>query len=647
MLPLPTASSESPPEELFPEADLSNFNSVKPRLDKLISDWEPERTATITRREVRNIDVSVEALKTSGELDETDTFVPIRVIDTNIRREQPPFIAFLKQSKRLASFTDIKEPSRNTTDLENEFTRVLTYIKWETPHFKCLDGAQTHGWAAIEVVFDVDKPGHVSFDYIAHEDLIFPLECEEFQANEIVLRRFSISILKLKSYVREFSFDPVQVKLIVENKKDLRADENIVIYKCFYKKDGVVYVGWFSKELGCTDWLKKPDLLFLGISEQVEVPAPPAIDPLTGTLVPQPLTTEWQDSPISIYPIFLLPYTETEQKKIVDFKGRVFLDKHKQEAMTTGWSSFLSAQNLAAGVLASLDRESTGGAAKLESVKVQHGKVINEKVNFFHTNFPDPSMLLALQALDTQNSQETGQVAFAVKNRQDSRKTATEVQASKETTSELGSVQVTLYSTHIREIASLAWKIIQSQALQEKIVFLFKSQVDPMTGMETGTNDLTQIAKEYDLRAAGDTDVIRRAELLEEYQAILPLLQGTPIYEDVLAEIVKLTLSDKGTILAEKLKAGDPANIIAGLLKVLQGAISPQEQAMLAPDEINSLKAIISEGVSYLQRVGYQPPQQPQGKGANDSTAAQNSRPSQLPQQSPTPTGGNPSDSMA
>ena len=68
---------------------------------------------------------------------------------------------------------------------------------------------------------------------------------------------------------------------------------------------------------------------------------------------------------------------------------------------------------------------------------------------------------------------------------------------------------------------------------------------------------------------------------------------------------------------------------------------------MLAPDEINSLKAIISEGVSYLQRVGYQPPQQPQGKEADDSTAARNTKPSGISQQPPTPTGGNPPNSMA
>src|SRR5258706_11192730 len=97
--------------------DISNFQTIKPRLDKLIGSWEAERLVTITRREVRNIDISVEELRAKGDLDETDTFVPIRVIDTNIRREQPPFIAFLKQSKRLYTFTDVDDPSHNTTDL--------------------------------------------------------------------------------------------------------------------------------------------------------------------------------------------------------------------------------------------------------------------------------------------------------------------------------------------------------------------------------------------------------------------------------------------------------------------------------------------------------------------------------------------------
>lgn len=590
-----TSNNPQQPVIVDPYAiDLSSYTAIKPRLDKLVGAFEAERTVTVSRREVRNIDVSVEEERMKGNLDMTDTFVPIRVIDTNIRREQPPFIAFLKQSKRLMSFNDVTNPTNNTTDIENEFTRIMTYSKWEIPHFKCLDSAQTHGWGWIEVVFDTTKPGHVSLDYIAHEDLIFPLDSEDHQGNEILLRRFSISILKLKQFVTDFGFDPVQVSLVTESKKDLRADESIVVYKCLYKQAGVVYVGWYSKEYS-QDWLKAPAQLFLGISEQ-STPSMP-IQP-GSPLQQQP--PQWTDTPIEQYPIFLLPYTETEQKKIVDYKGRVFLDKHKQEAMTCGWSSFLSAQNMASGLYGSLNRDSTGGQAKLESVKLQHGKLISEGITLFHPDYPDPSMLTALQALDTQNSQETGQTAFAVKNRQDSRKTATEIQASKEDTALLSSVQVTLYSTFIREIYSLVWRIVQSQALQDKIVFLFDASL--------GSNNHDEISKVYELHAAGDTDVIRRAELLEEYKDLLPLLQGTSIYDEVLAEIVKLTLSDKGSILADKLSAGNPSSIIASLLSVLKGAISPQEQATLAPGEINSLKTIINEGVSYLQRVGYQPP---------------------------------------
>jgi len=570
-----------------------DFQKIKPRLNKLITDFNSEVERTEARREIRDVDFSVSDARANGKLDQSDTFIPIRVIDTNIRREQPPFVAYLKQSKRLMTFSDVEDPSINTTEIENEFTRGMTYEEWEIPHFKCRDGSASHGWAAVEVVFDERYPLHVGLDYVAHEDLIFPLVSEDYQKNEIILRRFTMNISQLESFVVDQGFKAEQVKLIKDSISETERDKDINIYKCFYREGGVIYSGWMENGK-TTDWLLAPSMVHLGIQHEeinVEIVADPLGQPQA---VPD---STWVDDPIDVYPIILLPYFETEKKRILDYKGRVFQDKHKQEAMTAGWSAFLSAQLKASGIYASLDRDNPGSTnqAKLQSIKITPNAIVDEKVNFFHPDYPDPSMLSALQALEVQNAQEVGQMTFAVQNKKGSRTTATEIDAAREDTGLLTSVQVTLYSTFIRKVYTLAWKIVQSQALQNKIKFL------QIKG--TKTNNIAVIGRDYLLFAAGDTDVVRKQELLASYKDILPLVQNTAIYFDVLAEVVRLTIQEKGELLANKILAGSPVGIIQSLLSVVTG-VAQHEANDLNPDEIEGLTSVIQNANNYLGQMG-------------------------------------------
>ena len=348
----PTAVDPTPSDKLWADIKdeekktLQNFEYAKIYLNQLITKWLRQEEKTEGNRVTRDIDIDVDNLREIGDIEDDECFIPVRVIDSNIQRELPSYINFIKNSRRIAIFNDRIDATFDTSLLEDAFTKGMTYKGWIRPWFKKIDGAATHGWASMEVVYDESKPLHVGLEYIAHEDLLFPQDSKDIQTASCILRRYKVTPLQLKTWCVKFGFDIVQVNLIIEKYKESEnKDRTITVWKRFCKYDGTVFVSWFSMEGKTTDWLKKPAKLSIGIGElqdtvqNVPQQMPPTIGPngemIPGATVqvPQP-SKEWQDSDINNYPIFILYYKETEKPLIFEHYGRVFYDKDKQEAQT-------------------------------------------------------------------------------------------------------------------------------------------------------------------------------------------------------------------------------------------------------------------------------------------------------------------------
>lgn len=598
--------------------ELFTFSKARTKLNHLVTQWNDEVKKTEQRRLERDVDIDVEELRASGKLDEDETLVPDRVIDTNIQREQPPYINYLKNSRRLGIFTCLSNPDQVTQRLELEFTQGMTYISWETAHFKTLDGTQTHGWDAVEIVFDLDKPLHAGIEQIGHDKLFFPKSCLDLQTAPFIVRAFDVTVVTLLNFVKNFGFDKKQVEMVISKVKDgINEPETIRIYKKYCKYEGQVYVSWFSLTDGCDDWLKAPIPLFLGISHKVKVTKMvDQIDPMTGvpTQVPQE-QEEWKDTPITQYPIFIQFYKETEKQQIIEHKGRVFYDKYKQEAQTAILSGFINGLTRASSMFASVGAEDGSGSAvkEIQGLKLTGGRILDKPVNFWHPDYPDPMVIKSLQYLDVSNDQEVGQLNFAATNRQDSRKTAKEISASQEQQQLLNSVQLTMFSTHIRSIYSLVWLIVQSQALQGAIKFLLIPKQRPVNNpitsspvidMNTGQpqletyyeNDFETIKQVYDVRAAGDVDVIQKSEKVAQMKQDWPVISQTPLALPFLAEMLRLQYPDTGEKWAgELLKSGTEitnlkamvnslAQVIMGMAKTnpeMVKALPPQDKQQL------------------------------------------------------------------
>ena len=608
------------------QSKLFDFNEARSHLETLRKDWKDEEDETKRRREVRDIEINAEQLRKDGKLDKDETLIPVRICDTNITREQPSFINYLKNSRRLMTFRSLTNPEQDPQLIEQEFTRGMTYIEWENSHFKIKDGADTHGWCACEVVLDESKPLNVGIEYIEHENLYWPKSVKNIQDAPRIIRKYDVTISVLRKWVRKFGFNAAQVNTIADSLKDTKKEvETVSVYKLFFKFDGTVYVAWFSLDHGVADWLKSPAKHYVGIANQVEeinlVP-----NPMTGIPTPNSVM-RWQDSDLDMYPIFVLKYRESEKPTIVEAKGRVFLDEPKQEAQTAILSGFINGLTRASNVYASpASDDGTGDSLKeLKDVALVGGRILSKPMQFWHPDYPDPMVIRALQYLDVSNSQETNQINFAVNNRQDSRKTATEITAAQQDQQNINSVQLTLFSTYIRSIYSFAWLIVQSQALQNKISFLLIKQtsqeVNPITGQPQEkvqwVNDIATISQKWELRSAGDTDVIQRQQKINQMKQDWPVIANTPLAARFLADLMKLEYPDVGEQYAQAIMQIDQTQMMQGMVAslntILKGVVNqnPEILRTVPPQQAEQMKQIMLQADQMTAQLQQQKQQEP------------------------------------
>lgn len=629
--PIPHNGMTVPPAELPTELDSQrDFSVARQKLDTLIRDWENIREKAKENRKTRDVECSVETLRREGALDEDETMIPVRTIDINITREQPPYINYIKNSRRLCIFTCQDNPDMDAGKLELEFTKGMTYLNWENDHFKTVDGSATHGWDSVEVVFDSSKPLNAGIEHVGHDQLFWPKTSRNIQQAPRVVRAYDYSLMELRKFVQKHGWSQPQVNRIAEARKSGKKEgETIRVYKTMFKEEGVVIVAWFMLGEGVDDWLKAPEPLYLGIDKQSQ-----SADPMTG----QP-TTVWEQEVVTEYPYFILPYRESEKPKLIDKHGRCFLDSNKQEAQTSILSSFVNGLSRATKIMASPKADDgTGNSVKeIANTPLEGGVVLDKPMDFYNSPYPDFQILKTLQWLDLSNSQETNQTNFAVMNREDSRKTAKEMSLAEQQSNLLNSVQLTLFSSHIRGIYTLVWKIVQSQALQDNIKFLLIQQStpvinpltrQPVTGQDgqpmtnsEWVNDKQSIGMVYDIRAAGDVDVIQRQELIQQMRQDWPVIQNTPLAATFLADLILLSYPTKGESYAKALTSGQAdqtkqlqqhlaqsGQLIAGLTTVLQGFVKqhPDAVQMLPPDAFANLGELMRQGEAVTSQVQQQ-----------------------------------------
>tara|TARA_R100001463_G_scaffold42336_1_gene88838 strand:- start:5246 stop:6937 length:1692 start_codon:yes stop_codon:yes gene_type:complete len=531
------------------QSDFTDYTDATTKIRELLDVVSDLETVADENRNSRKLDVNIEAERVDGYLEEDEFLVPAHIIDSNIRREQSKYVAYVTGSRRSAIFTSITEPTAATGALERDFTDKTRYAGWQIPLFKVIDGMQLHGYSIAEVQFDTDKPGHFSVDAVNFEDFGFPADTRDIQACEMIVHRHYFTALQLRE-TDDFNEEVVDI-LLGGNPDD---DSGIASYneslyqieKIMFKQDGKVFVAWSCCDK-CDDWLREPRPLYLGRRSG------------------ETFETETE------YPYIIFPYNIQEDSAIQSASGRAFLDRTAQETITSLMSSFVTAHRRASNFYFAKDNEDPNNTNIQTSVKFQPGALIDSNIKQFQLSPPDSSMLGAIQSLVSQNSQEQSQVNYAAMNRKDSRKTATEIQAASGEAQMLSSTQVSLFSIALKDVYDICFRIYQSRVIV--------GALRPSAPLDLFLNHV------YNIKPAGDVDVIERAEKSQKMMQAWPVVAQTALASTFLQNMMRLMFPDEGESYAEMLQTGDQKNaLLQQLMQIVNALVVDQETGQLNED---------------------------------------------------------------
>ena len=565
-----------------PVVEVIPFDTFWSEYSKACSHIDGEvRTKVKENRARRRNLIDVEKARQSGFIDKDETFIPVRVIDMNVRREIVPYMRYLIQAARVAIFKDTATSESNFEAEERYFTDKFKYKGWIIPFFRCVYASTLHGYSALEVSYDDTAPGKFSFYFVSPDDFIIPKGVTRLEASPFVGIRLTLSWIEFEKLTKIPGMDQTIAARVLDDRKDCK-HKNFEVHKLYIKQDGIVYLAFVFKENGGASdkWLLAPRPLNQGVMFQVMVPGPLVIDPMSGMPMQGPSTTRWEAEKETEYPVFDLPYQLTDDVNVLDNEGRGTLDEAAQEAQSAILSSYINQTNRAAKMYLARDKGNPEQELTMLDLKLEAGRPISDKVSFFSTPNPSPDMLRALSFMDTKGQEEIGQISFAANNRVDSRKTAKEVVSAEGAKNELDSVTVLLFSSWLAGILNYTWRITKSAAMQQAIVF-----------------PQDNLARPFQLLPAGDVDVIQKQEKLNNRYKVWPLVSAIPqLAQPCLLDILKELFPLDAARYEQAMQQAQPnPQLIQGLVQMCEGLLEasqdPQKEQIM--QQLQQIKATL------------------------------------------------------
>lgn len=568
---------ENAPQAATPS--MPELTTVQAEFNRIVSTFKVFVDEVSENRKIRRASMNVAALREAKKLAEHETLVQVRVIDENVERDKPTYVAYLKQSARFAIFIkrdgsqDLRIPA-----LESWFKTMMCYDDppWEYDYIRLIDGALTHGLDYMEVVYDPTKPGHVATNHIGIDRLIYDLDFDDIQQSPQVARGYRLGVVEITKFRDEGLFkraESDQLLAHVRQTSTTSAEYNDIleptVYKIYIKHNGVVYFVWYSRVT--QQFLTELMPFYNGIKRRVET-MEMSLDPATFSMVPKPRVT-FQDAQEQVYPFVLLRKKVTEDPSLRQVKGHAHDSYYLQESATALTSALINGTSTATTTMWAPDGDAglEGSTVKQTDFVIKRNAVWNRPMRPFNPPYPDPSLIATLQHLESRNAVATNNQAFAVQNRKDSRKTAQELKMAEATTSQVNSVQVLHLSVCIREIARRAFLIMQSEVAANNIVL-----------PKTLAPEL--FSAEYIITSAGDIDYVERMEVIQSLQQDWPILSGTPLAPLILEDYIRYRYPMFADRYIAAIKSGNKdTSLIQGLSQLVQ-ELALDDQGQLVPD---------------------------------------------------------------
>ena len=521
-----------------------NYTEASTNIHKLVGICDQQHITAQEQRQQRRLNIDLDLERRDGYLSPDEIYIPTHIIDTNIRREQAKYVSYIVNSRRTAVFSSSTDPAFNTGPLERDFTERSRYDGWQVPLFRTIDCMQLHGYCVAEVQFDDTKPGHFAIESVNYEDIAFPDDTRDIQACGLLVHRHYFTREQLLDMVKTREFSKEQVESLVGEPVDEQTESLFKVEKVMFRDNGIVQVGW-SCVAKSNDWLRKPRPLFLGKRDA------------EGEIYE------------SEYPYVVFHYMIAEDMTIKNCVGRAFLDKHIQEAVSSMMSSFVTAHRRASNFYFAKDADDPNQSNEQTNVQFVPGALIDSNIKQFQLSPPNSSMLSAIQTMISQNSQEQSQMNYAAMNRQDSRKTATEINTATAEAQMLSATQVALFSIAIKRIYEKCFEIYSSRVLD--------GLIEPTISLSYFTDH------KYNMKPAGDSDVVERQEKAGKMLQVWPVIQqNSALAVDYMKDMLSMLFPDEAPKYLQKLQEDTSrTQLIQQMMTIIQSLIiDPQTGQM-------------------------------------------------------------------
>lgn len=531
----PTAADNSNLEYI----NTVEYSKLQRKFDDICEAMNDLRLSNQINRDLRYVQIDIEAERSRGKLAPDELLIPQHVIDTNIRREQGAYVQYVTQSPRAIVLKDLDDPSLDCSVIENDVTPRIRYDGWQIPMFSNIDGFEQNGHGIMEIVYDEATPGGTAHEMVAFGDFGVVSDTKDIQQAEMVVRDYYYTRTALVALGTnpQKGWNLEQVKKVIEQEptgddpdsNQLRDKSLFRVQKVMFRVSGIVYVAWAAHK-GGDDWLRAPRPLYIGYRQPVEQkPGVGGVMQKVGQMVGMlPTTTEAYETD---YPYVLFPYLISENDTISQLKGRAFLDQDIQQAIISIISSYCTGLRRASGLYFSKDVEDPNDTLlQKANVFFKQGVLLPSKIKQMQLTPPSSDCMQAVNMLMSSNQNETSQVNFAVQNRKDSRKTATEITAATQAAALLSTVQVVLFSIALKTLYGSMFRIIQSRVNAGLIKV--RPEVAPL------------YSRRYSIKPSGDTDVIERQQLIMQMMQAWPVVANTPAAMPFLTDMLTKMFPD-------------------------------------------------------------------------------------------------------
>lgn len=506
------------------------YKKLEQKLTEMKSLLDDVTDKTVAARRLRYSEVDIEVEREAGRIQPDELFIPVHTIDTNIRREQSPYIQYITQSPRAVILKNIDNPAMEMGQLETDITDRVRYEGWQRPLFACIDAMQAFGYGVTEIVYDDSKPGHLAHEHVQQSDMGFVTDTRDIQACEMLGRIYHYTRTKLMDLCgdpkmpKDSDWDRDQIEKILQRDSKASTAEPLDptddkdrslfrVEKIMFRYNGIVYVGWTCIGVA-DDWLRAPRPLYLGRRK----------------LVPNQLG-QISDGGAAFetkYPYIIFQYLIDENDTVTHLKGRIYLDQDVQEGITSLTSSTCTQARRASGMYFSLDTDDPNAdIAQQKNICFKPGALIPKKVQAFQVQAPEPAIFNAINLLAATKQQETSQINFAESNNQrDSRKTATAINESRQQRQELTTVQVVLLSLSMSELYGMMVSIMKTRVAAGLI--------------KVPTQIAQMYAMNYSVKPSGDVDVIEKGKLLQAMSEGWQIISQTAAAVEYLCDMLEM-----------------------------------------------------------------------------------------------------------